>query len=1584
MPINFPNSPSPNQQYTYDNKTWGWNGIYWEVYSALTSYVTSTTFNSYTGVTQPLIYSSITGGTYSGGTLYLVNNSGGTITITGFSTSSSGGTISGDYLPLSGGTVNGATEFTGGLTANTISATTYLGNVITSVSSVGSGTPIYDSTSSTTANIRSITSDITNKVAVSLNNETINLGVNEQNLTLWNLVVQGNKLLNGSVSYVSGLTFSVSPLEYLINGQIYTISAETTVTLTSGDSTFDRIDVIYADISGNTGVLQGVPSANPEKVLVDGDTEVEVTFVLVRANSTSADVSTFVIYNENSGPPSEWTFGSGGVQPTRIIGNFTGVTYSGGTSIRVSGVTGAYTTFFRLTGSTILNTNNYSTLQFAIRNLSANTTTSAIRFRFLTTGGTQNGSVVTMNGAGTANVVQYSPTNVSTWQLISIPLWRFYLTNTNVQVLEVSFSPQGTGAQSRYYFDLLEFVEGTSSAPPSNSWTTIQGDSASTTITAPNPNATLILSGGTNISSSISGTSTVVFNLDNNINLNGVTATTISATTYQNLPIDIRVTGGTYSNGNTTFRNNTGGTFTVTGSTIYSSGILSGSSNWVSNGNGSVNLPTVQVALYNNSSYTEPVQVYTVSSGVTGSGGIAALTDNDTNYIYIEYNNGSPRWGVSTDNSFINGSDIDLCYLIYRANNFVHVLDFGNEGAGLPNKISNRIVAVNRFGRESGFSLGLSGATGVVTLTSGVAWNGTNRQSLVPVNSQDDIFFKNFHSGGTWVYTTTGDTINNTYYDDGTDIVLATASKYLVNWYFRGQEINDHLYEVYGTDEYDSVAEAQLSVEPVLPELITSHAFLTGRIIVQVSATTGSVESAFVQVFQSTQVTQHNDLTSIQGGAAGEYYHLTASEYSNNAYTNVDNNFSVGQTISGGLIVDTISATTISGDTLYGDGSNLINVPNIYNIDGSLTGERIVTLDGNNIRFKDGSNNFIIDSKLGFVVNNDDEESTGFSVKPGNGSMSIGGPLSVNSGDITLNNLTSDNSVPYLLGLDVSNSARTFDANYIYNSITGGSFSDNTLYLTNNTGGTVTISGFGSATFTGGTVTGPTNFTSGLTSNTISATTYQNLPATLPLTGGTISGNVIVNGLTALTQNVIISPNLSTYYQDFFSATSMDIQGSYLYIQDSGNLKIVDVSIPSSPKTVSSFSFGFVSLQKLVVNGRYVYIAGGNPASLKIIDVINPSSPTLISTTNSISTVCNNIKVQGGYAYLVNETSQSLEIFDISNPSSPTMVSNTTIVSSPKNIFIQGNYAYIVGNTSGVLQIVNVSNPSSPNIVGSGSTSGTTPTSVYVVGRFAYVTNSASNNLRIIDISNPSSLTNVGSTTVTSATTVYVQGNYAYVTEQLGELVSSVVGVVDISNPSSPQLVQTLNSTSPPTDLIVQGKYLYVISAGGLDPGLSIYNLGSSYIQQLEAGGIETTTLTTLSDATVGNDLTVVGGLNVNQSLNVQGGISTRTVRILPVALTVVSSTASTDASLSSTFTLTLTGNTTLATPTNGFSGQRIIYRLTQDGTGNKLLTLSSGFRSGPITVTLSTAANTTDYLGVIYNEIDNEWDVLGLNKGYS
>ena len=60
----------------------------------------------------------------------LSNNKEYTISWSYGITGTGGGPSSGDYLPLSGGTVSGATDFTNGLTANTISATTLTGNTI--------------------------------------------------------------------------------------------------------------------------------------------------------------------------------------------------------------------------------------------------------------------------------------------------------------------------------------------------------------------------------------------------------------------------------------------------------------------------------------------------------------------------------------------------------------------------------------------------------------------------------------------------------------------------------------------------------------------------------------------------------------------------------------------------------------------------------------------------------------------------------------------------------------------------------------------------------------------------------------------------------------------------------------------------------------------------------------------------------------------------------------------------------------------------------------------------------------------------------------------------------------------------------------------------------------------------------------------------------------------------------------------------------------------------------------------------------------------------------------------------------------
>jgi hypothetical protein len=307
---------------------------------------------------------------------------------------------------------------------------------------------------------------------------------------------------------------------------------------------------------------------------------------------------------------------------------------------------------------------------------------------------------------------------------------------------------------------------------------------------------------------------------------------------------------------------------------FYSAGIISGSGWSQPVMDGTITVPNAQVALYATTDFTGPLTVYNIT-GTT----ISTLANNDTNYIYVDYNAGSPQYAVTQDFEVIDHSSKVLHLIVYRASNFVHVLEFGNQGAGLSNKINDRFITVDRFARESGLELILDTTNGYVTASAGVAWNGAYRQTLAQINSGDDVFFRSYHSASVWVYSTSANKINNSIYDTGITTASISPGKYLTNWYYRGQEVNDHIYEVISTDEYDSVAEAQLATQPNLPELVSSHAFLMGRIIVPSGSYNGLIESAYDIAFLPSAVTSHNDLTGIQGGTTNQYYHLTQAQY---------------------------------------------------------------------------------------------------------------------------------------------------------------------------------------------------------------------------------------------------------------------------------------------------------------------------------------------------------------------------------------------------------------------------------------------------------------------------------------------------------------------------------------------------------------------------------------------------------------------------------------------------------------------------------------------------------------------------------
>jgi len=399
-----------------------------------------------------------------------------------------------------------------------------------------------------------------------------------------------------------------------------------------------------------------------------------------------------------------------------------------------------------------------------------------------------------------------------------------------------------------------------------------------------------------------------------------------------------------------------------------------------------------------------------------------------------------------------------------------------------------------------------------------------------------------------------------------------------------------------------------------------------------------------------------------------------------------------------------------------------------------------------------------------------------------------------------------------------------------------GSLSATTLYGdgSNLTG----ISGGGS--FTGGTVTGSTTFKNGLSANTFSSNTETIIGKVPTSASGSVSTGSAPSGIY--------------------------VQGRYVYVVNVGSdsLQIFDVSSPSSPVLVGSTSTGSAP-SGIYVQGRYAYVVNVVSTSLQIFDVSNPSSPTLVGTASTGSSP-SRIYVQGRYAYVINRTSDSLQIFDVSNPSLPVSVGSVSTGSRPDGIYVQGRYVYVINRDSRSLQIFDVSNPSLPVSVGSVST-GSDPYHIYVQARYAYVLNRISSELKIFDVSNPSSPVLVGTASTGSGSGIYVQGRYAYVINGNDSL-----QIFDVSNPSSPVSVGSTSTGSAPSGIYVQGIYAYVVNR--LSNSLQIFDVSGSYIQQLEVGGILTNTLESVGNTTIGNDLAVVGGLNVSQSTNIQGNLS--------------------------------------------------------------------------------------------------------------
>jgi len=143
------------------------------------------------------------------------------------------------------------------------------------------------------------------------------------------------------------------------------------------------------------------------------------------------------------------------------------------------------------------------------------------------------------------------------------------------------------------------------------------------------------------------GTYSATINEVTGLTVNGI----LSAMTYENLPIDVFVTGGTYSAGTSTFVNNTGGTFDVTG--FYTGD--TDDNTYITGFTYSANTFTIS----DNSGTTFNSTINEVT-GLTVNGILSATTyENLPTDVYVTggtYNNGTSTFTNNTGGTFnVNG-----------------------------------------------------------------------------------------------------------------------------------------------------------------------------------------------------------------------------------------------------------------------------------------------------------------------------------------------------------------------------------------------------------------------------------------------------------------------------------------------------------------------------------------------------------------------------------------------------------------------------------------------------------------------------------------------------------------------------------------------------------------------------------------------------------------------------------------------------------------------------------------------------------------------------------------------------------------
>ena len=310
------------------------------------------------------------------------------------------------------------------------------------------------------------------------------------------------------------------------------------------------------------------------------------------------------------------------------------------------------------------------------------------------------------------------------------------------------------------------------------------------------------------------------------------------------------------------------------------------------------------------------------------------------------------------------------------------------------------------------------------------------------------------------------------------------------------------------------------------------------------------------------------------------------------------------------------------------------------------------------------------------------------------------------------------------------------------------------------------------------------------------------------------------------------------------SPVSFKISGDYGYIVYQGPklLKIYDLT---SELPVEVGSIGTVNYPNCVdVDGGYAYVGTTVSGQLRIYNVSAPSTPTLVSSISTENTPA--LKIVGDYLFVV--TSGHLKIYYVGDRSNPTEIGSYTFTTgsgnnTPTCIDVDGNYVYIT-QTSGYFKIIDITDISTPTLVISLAINSPNAVEIDTATMYAYIPSLNDECLYVYDVNNPASPTLLGSVSTQRVgypasfpSDVKIQrvfdpdtGNYfVYAYVSTGD--SQAVDMYDVTNPASMFLYargETGGENSNNVDLY--NGYVYVVTM--THTKFQVYKLEDGFIPQ--------------------------------------------------------------------------------------------------------------------------------------------------------